>query len=131
MGKMPTYRFSSTVRTEDSGGGGDVMVVEEKLTYVNIHAKLAVDVTLRLVNEVETLVRSRGVQIALMSALEKTKAYYTERLCREEAAESEVALESFVAYLLKNRCACKLYLRRMNLFLDGVVVSERLRTSWI
>ena len=79
------------------------MVVQEKLTYVHTHAKLSLDVTLDHIRKVDT---SKGVLAAVKRLFLVTRQYYKDRVSAglpEE--ESEPALESIVAYLLKNRVA--------------------------
>lgn len=84
-----------------NGGNGDVMVVQEKLTYVHTHAKLSLDVTLDHIAKVDV---SKGVHVALKRLIAVTREYYIDRISAGVAEEkSEPVLESMVAYLLKNR----------------------------
>ena len=94
---------SSASMSDNGGSNGDVMVVQEKLTYVHTHAKLSLNVTLDHIGKVDM---SKGVLNAMKRLFLVTREYYRERVSAglpEE--ESEPALESIVAYLLKNRVA--------------------------
>ena len=83
-----------------TGGNGDVMVVQEKLTYVHTHAKLSLDVTLSQIGKVDF---SKGFQAALRRLIVATRDYYKDRVSAVNPNEkSEPVLESMVAYLLKN-----------------------------
>ena len=93
---------SSASMSDNGGSNGDVMVVQEKLTYVHTHAKLSLDVTLDHIRKVD--MSKGGVLNAIKRLFLVTREYYRERVSAglpEE--ESEPALESIVAYLLKNR----------------------------
>ena len=83
-----------------NGGNGDVMVVQEKLTYVHTHAKLSLDVTLAQIEKVDL---SKGFQNALRRLIVATRDHYKERVGAVIPNDkSEPVLESMVAYLLKN-----------------------------
>ncbi len=98
-------------------------VVEEKLTYVNNHAKLSMDLTNRVFMSVEKTIREKGSQTGVLTALEKVIDHYCDTN-KERTAAGTVAnlneasggappktdllpladcrLESFVYYLLRN-----------------------------
>ena len=95
--------------------GNDVQVVEEKLTYVNNHAKLSLTLTKMAVKHVEAIIKEKGAQTAVRTALEKVIGHYCEGHKKEnsplEAGKSSKAellpphdsrLDSFVNYLLRN-----------------------------
>ena len=103
VGKDPGAEGGVSGNDGDNGNGsnGDVMVVEEKLTYVHTHAKLSLDVTLDHIGKVDV---SKGVHSALKRLIAVTQEYYVDRISAGIAEEkSEPVLESMVAYLLKNR----------------------------
>ena len=101
VGKDPGAEVSGTSTTPISDGNGDVMVVQEKLTYVHTHAKLSLDVTLGHIGKVDV---TKGVHPALKRLIVMTREYYMDRVSAGIAEdESEPMLESMVAYLLKNR----------------------------
>lgn len=96
-------------------------VVEEKLTYVNNHAKLSMDLTLKAFNAVEKILKEKGPQTAVLTALEKVIEHYcTTHKERTNGGgslpppsesgppktdllpRSDYRLESFVYYLLRN-----------------------------
>jgi len=52
--------------------------VEEKLTYVNNHAKLSLGLTKAAVKHVEAIIKDKGPQTAVLTALEKVIGHYCE-----------------------------------------------------
>ena len=101
VGKDPGAEGNGASSTSHGENNGDVMVVEEKLTYVHTHAKLSLDVTLGHIEKVDV---SKGVVAALKRLIAVTREYYMKRVSAGIAEEkSEPVLESMVAYLLKNR----------------------------
>ncbi len=82
-------------------------VVEERLTYVNTHAKLVATQTIDVLTQVERFVTSdSSAKSACDKAAEKVAA-----LCRRRMEEltgpecvAEARLESFVIYLVRNGC---------------------------
>ena len=55
-------------------------VVQEKLTYVNTHAKLSVDVTLEEIRSAEPVIRAQGVRLGMKAVAAKTRKRYLGRL---------------------------------------------------
>ena len=99
----------------DSSGNNDVLVVEEKLTYVNNHAKLSLGLTKAAVKHVEAIIKDKGPQTAVLTALEKVIGHYCDEHKKENAPvldhhsfkaellpQQDSRLESFVYYLLRN-----------------------------
>ena len=101
----------------------DVQVVEEKLTYVNNHAKLSLNLTHQVIKHVDGILKEKGPQTAVLTALEKLIGHYCEAHKKENAPlvitldnggvgsatskyellpKHDSRLESFVFYLLRN-----------------------------
>ena len=72
--KLPNY-FSGTQTNDNqianTGDSNDVQVVEEKLTYVNQHAKLSANITVRAFRSVESIIVEKNSETALRTALER------------------------------------------------------------
>lgn len=95
-------------------------VVEEKLTYVNNHAKLSLEMTVNAVQRVEIVIKEKGPQTAVLTALERIidnycathQQKYTEEIKDGKPGAQppktellpckDYKLESFVYYLLRN-----------------------------
>ena len=93
-------------------------MVEEKLTYVNNHAKLSMELTIKAFNAVEKIVKEKGAQHGVLSALEKVISHYcnthkeknstvisidsTAPARTELLPRADSRLDSFVYYLLRN-----------------------------
>jgi hypothetical protein len=67
---------------------------------VNTHAKLSWNLTIDLIKQSESVIRTQGVPVGMKNIVLEAKKHY---MCKLNAAQEEAALESFVAYLLKNR----------------------------
>ena len=97
----------------------ELKVVEEKLTYVNNHAKLSLEVTMKAFNAVEKIVKEKSAQTGVLTALEKVIEHYcTTHKDRNATSmgggvengppktdllpKQDCRLESFVYYLLRN-----------------------------
>lgn len=79
--------------------------MEEKLTYVNTHAKLMTRESSDILAQVEATQKSAGANKAAHDALKIAQAKCAERLNNNNAVpHREVRLDSFVSYLLKNKC---------------------------
>jgi len=103
----------------------DVLVVQEKLTHVNTHAKLSIEITFKAIKAVENIIRKDGMAIGIQHAMDKTVQFYSKKLDREQNMQNsnsnngtmafgsnqqgipdlpstDLRLDSFCAYLLKN-----------------------------
>ena len=50
-----------------------LQVVQEKLTHVNTHAKLSIDITFKAIKAVENIIRKEGTAVGIQHAMEKTR----------------------------------------------------------
>ena len=46
--------------------------MQEKLTHVNTHAKLSIDITFKAIKAVENIIRKEGTAVGIQHAMEKT-----------------------------------------------------------
>ena len=96
-----------------TGDFSDVQVVEEKLTYVNQHAKLASNVTDKAFSFVEKIIKEKSCEVAVRTAYEKVITHYStlnkdslNNISNWNKSEllpkHDTRLDSFVNYLLRN-----------------------------
>ena len=96
-----------------TGDFSDVQVVEEKLTYVNQHAKLASNVTGKAFDFVEKIIKEKNCEVAVRTAYEKVITHYStvnkdslNNISNWNKSEllpkHDTRLDSFVNYLLRN-----------------------------
>lgn len=86
------------------------------MTYVNNHAKLSLDLTVKAINSVEKAIKDKGAQNAVLVALERVINHYCSSKNTgvglsaidggppktELLPKTDIRLESFVYYLLRN-----------------------------
>lgn len=90
-------------------------VVQEKLTYVNTHAKLSTQMSSQIIELVERKRNSRdeiasikdGYSNLMDEIVDETHKAYSDLItkCNEEGSCVDCRLQSFVIYLMKNQCS--------------------------
>ena len=78
-----------------------MQVVQEKLTHVNTHAKLSMDITFKAIKAVENNIIKEGITQGIQHAMEKTIQFYNRKVEKEQQMQhaagnngSNVALSS-------------------------------------
>jgi hypothetical protein len=96
-------------------------VVQEKLTHTNTHARLSLELSTKVIKHFENVLHDKGGIAMVNMCIEKTVQHYLSRISKtpevanqpqslsgigktsnNELAPSDIRLESFLAYLLKN-----------------------------
>ena len=75
--------------------------MQEKLTHVNTHAKLSMDITFKAIKAVENNIIKEGITQGIQHAMEKTIQFYNRKVEKEQQMQhsagnngSNVALSS-------------------------------------
>ena len=61
-----------------------MQVVQEKLTHVNTHAKLSMDITFKAIKAVENNIIKEGITQGIQHAMEKTIQFYNRKVEKEQ-----------------------------------------------
>ena len=59
-------------------------MVQEKLTHVNTHAKLSMEITFKAIKAVENIIIKEGITQGIQHAMEKTIQFYNRKLEKEQ-----------------------------------------------
>ncbi len=83
--------------------------MEERLTYVNTHAKLVTKLSVELMTEMVPQLKTKGAYQVAKELIQAAYERYHERFSATTASVAtapaqESRLESFVIYLMKNKC---------------------------
>lgn len=85
-------------------------VVEERLTYVNTHAKLCVQLSIDIMKGAEKISQQKEVALVFQTAMKEAHGYFDQLAQRSEGETGQhqnigdVRLKSFIIYLMKNKC---------------------------
>ena len=73
-------------------------VVQEKLTHVNTHAKLSIEITFKAIKAVENIIRKDGMAIGIQHAMDKTVQFYSKKLDREQNMQNSNSNNGTMAF---------------------------------
>ena len=72
--------------------------MQEKLTHVNTHAKLSIDITFKAIKAVENIIRKDGTANGIQHAMDKTIQFYHKKLDREQNMQNSSSNNGTMAF---------------------------------
>ena len=75
-----------------------LQVVQEKLTHVNTHAKLSMEITFKAIKAVENIIRAEGITIGIQHAMEKTIQFYSKKVDKEQQMQHSAGNNGTMAF---------------------------------